>query len=149
MSKQTVGLNKTNALIVNTDRSKIFLRDNRYQKGNDMNNSSYDPWELPAGTVVGRIASSGDIVPCSGASTDGSQYPIGLLADDVSIDAGDTKEVTFVDMGDVASDKIDFYRPEDTLSSIPSGSTRQMRDHLQMMGIKIIPVNEMTQTDNQ
>jgi hypothetical protein len=151
MSSKSVVLNTGNQAIINTETAKIFLRDNRYQKGNYLNNGAYDPLTLVAGTVMGRIATGagtlGNVVPLFSLAGDGSQFPIGILADDVEIDSGDTKEVTIVDFGDVAEDKVVFYYNNDTLNTVVS--SRRLRDHIQAQGIKLIVINEMTQYDNQ
>jgi hypothetical protein len=145
MSSQSSSITGNQA-IIHTDVSKIFLRDNRYQKGNETGNAGYDPLELVAGTVMGRVAATGKLVPCASSATDGSQYPVGILAHDVEIDIGETKEVTIVDMGDVAEDKVDFYYNGDTLDT--QLSSRRMRDWLQAQGIKLITLTEMTDEDN-
>lgn len=146
MSSQTVALNSSNMAIIHTDLSKIFLKDNRYQKGNDLNNSGYDPLELVAGTLMGRVAATGNLTYCNAAASDGSQFPVGILAEDVSLDAGETKSVTIVDFGDVASDKVVFVVTGQGLET--ALSSRRMKDHIQAQGIKLITVTEMTQDDN-
>lgn len=146
MSTQS-GTFGNNQAIINTDVSKIFLRDNRYQKGNQLNNGSYNPLVLVAGTVMGRIGSSNNVVPLYSAAADGSQFPVGVLAQDVSIVSGDTKEITFVDFGDVAADKLVLYYTGDSIESVVS--SRRIKDYLQAQGIKLITSIEMTQLDNQ
>ncbi len=137
---------------MNTDVSKIFLRDNRYQKGNQLGNSSYNPMTLTAGTVMSRIGNSGYLTPLftSGAV---DSLPVGILADDVEIDPGETKEITIVDMGDVAADKLILFYTQrnpafgESLDTVVSG--RRLRDHLAAQGLKLITMTEMTQYDNQ
>lgn len=148
MSKTENVLQTAKQLIQNFDLSKIFLFNNRYQKGNYLNNSGYDPIELEAGTVLGRIGSTNVLIPCHHLSTDGSQYPVGVLAHNVDIDAGDTVEVTICDMGDVAQEKL-ILKYGTTLTSVASGSTRTIRDLLQAAGIKVVGGTEMTDYDNQ
>ncbi len=154
MSSQSVGRNTPNTLIVNQDTSKIFLRNNRYQKGNNINNSSYDQQTMLTGTLMGRVGATGNLVPLLAQATDGSQFPVGILAHDVVIEAGDTDPVTIVDMGDVAEDKIIFFYPfsGNTLDTVPTlnGDSRRLRDYLQAQGIKLISnASEMTAYDNQ
>lgn len=150
MSSQSVVLNTGNQAIINTDVSKIFLRDNRYQKGNDLNNSGYDPLNLVAGTLMGRVTSTGNLTYFNAAATDGSQAPVGILAEDVSIDSGDTEEVTIVDFGDVAADKVVFVVTGQGLeTAVTIGVSRRVKDHLQAQGIKLITTREQTHVDNQ
>lgn len=147
MSSQSFGVNTNNQLTMNTDVSKIFLRDNRYQKGNELNNGSYSPLVLLAGTIMGRIGTTGFLAPLYAPGADGTQFPVGILAKDVSLAVGETKEITIVDGGDVAEDKLLFFFSGQTLETVVSGS--RVRDHIQRQGIKLITSIEMTQNDNQ
>lgn len=152
MSSQS-GTFGTNKAVINTDVSKIFIRDNRYQKGNHLNNGNYDPLTLSAGTLMGRIGNSGYLVPLFTLAGDGSQFPVGILAHDVEIDSGETKEITIVDMGDVVEDKVILFytarNPAAGESLDTVVSNRRLRDHLQAQGIKLITAIEMTDYDNQ
>ena len=151
MSSQTT---TTGSNYARSDRdvSKIFLRDNRYQTGNNLNNGAYDPLTLVAGTIMGRVGNSGYLVPLFTLATDGSEYPVGILAHDVELDSGETKQITIVDMGDVAEDQVVFYYTSinpaaaQTLDSVVSN--RRIRDYLQAQGIKLISGTEMTTYDN-
>jgi len=129
-----------------TDVSKIFLRDNRYQKGYSLNNPTYNPMVLAAGTLMGRISGTGYLAPIYAAGADGTQFPVGILAHDVSIDSGETQEVTIVDGGDVAENKVLFFYSGQTLETVVS--SRRLRDHLQAQGIKLVTSTEMTEYDN-
>jgi hypothetical protein len=147
MSSQSTPVHTNNQMTVLTNTAKIFLRNNRYQSAEETNNTSYDPYVLSAGTLMGRNSTTGKLVPLSVLSTDGSQLPVGVLAEDVSLDAGETKTVAIVDMGDVAEDKVILYHAGQTLDSVVS--SRRLRDHLQAQGIKLIDSDqsEMTAVD--
>jgi hypothetical protein len=69
-----------------------------------------------------------------------------VLANDVELDSGETKEITIVDFGDVAEDKLSFFYSGQTLETVVS--SRRVRDWLQAQGIKLITAIEMTATDN-
>src|ERR1039458_2316584 len=101
MSLQTIGTNNGVQLFVNTDLSRVFLWENRYSKGS-FNNSQYDPLVMKAGTLLGRIGGTQTLCQCFSTSSDGSEYPIGILADDVTIVDGTTVSVPFCNYGDVA-----------------------------------------------
>lgn len=146
MSSQSSSISGNQATI-NTDVSKIFLRDNRYQKNNHLNNGAYDPLTLVAGTLLGRIGSSDLVVPLFSLAGDGSQYPVGILAHDVEIESGETKEISFCDFGDVAYDKVVLFYSGDTLETVVS--SRRLKDYLQAQGVKLITGTEMTAYDNQ
>lgn len=146
MSSQTVTNAGNNMLINKVDTSKIFLRDNRYQTGNTVNNSSYNPMAIPAGTIMGRISATGTLQPMYAPGADGTQFPVGILANDLSLGAGETKQATIVDFGDVDESLITFFWSGQTLDTVVS--SRRVRDYLQAQGIKLISGTEMTAYDN-
>lgn len=146
MSSQQFSAPGSNQAIIKTDVAKIFVRDNRYQKGNHLNNGNYNPLVLVAGTVMGRIGTTGYLVPLFTLANDGSQFPVGILAHDVSIASGVTKEITIVDFGDVVADQVVFYYSGQNLDSVVS--SRRVKDYLQAQGIKLITATELTQYDN-
>lgn len=67
-------------MTVNTDTSKIFLWDNRFDKGS-YTNSTYDAVTILAGTVVG-MTTAGALVPFTSGASNGSQYIVGVLNED-------------------------------------------------------------------
>lgn len=136
-----------NQAINNVDVAKIFLRDNRYQEVNELNNSTYDPLTLSAGTAMGRVTATGNLAPLNTGASDGSQFFVGILAQDMELDAGETKKATIVDGGDVAEDKVIFFYANQGLETVVG--SRRMRDNIQAQGIKLIARIEMTQNDNQ
>jgi hypothetical protein len=147
MSSQTVGTNNGVQLFVKTDTSRIFLWENRYAKA-DFTNSQYDPLVMKAGTLLGRIAATQDLALCDSNSIDGSQYPVGVLADDVTIDEGDVKEISFCNYGDVADDKVIFHGA-DTMDTVVSGRSYRDRIAADTVGIRLVQSTEMTAFDNE
>lgn len=148
MSTVTNNLLTGNQAINNYNLSKIFVFNNRFQTGS-LNNSEYDPMTIPAGTVMGRIAGSNTLFPFYSRATDGSQYPIGILAADMVIVDGTTVNVPICVAGDVVKDKIVFFNPSDTLTTVVSGRTVYDRLGSDSVGIKIVDNNENTYLDNQ
>jgi len=148
MSSNEVALNNGQQAIVNFDVSKIFVYGNRYAKANYTNSDSYDSVDLPAGTVMGRIAATGEVVPCASGASDGSQFPIGVLAQDYTVEAGDTVEVYFCVAGDVVESKLVFDGSDD-LDTVISSKTMRDRIGSDSVGIKLVPSTELTAEDNQ
>lgn len=148
-STATIVLNTGQQIIVNFDVSKVFVRNNRYQKDNYVNNSGYDPITLYQGTVMGRVHATNVIVPLTSTASDGSQFPVGVLANEVLIvDGGDSVNAFLCDMGDVVAEKLIFAKPGDGLETVVS--SRRLKDHLAAQGIKIVNGTiEMTRNDNQ
>ena len=144
---QDITLNSGNSFFINTDTSKIFLGfENRYEKDAYVNNSTYDPQTLLAGTVMGRIAATGAVVPLYPGAPDGSQFPVGILANELVIDAGDTMQAALCQSGDVNEAKIVFFYPGTSLDRVES--SRTTRDWLTLLGIKLVLADELSDYDN-
>ena len=138
----------SNQLTNNFDTSKIFIWDNRYQP-ETITNSSYDEVTLEAGTLVGRVTATGAIVACRSDSADGSQIPLGILKSEHVIPAGDSVETYICIAGDVAEEKVVFFKAGDTAETIVDGRRYKDRIEADTMGIKLVPGTELTSEDNQ
>ncbi len=149
MSSATVRTNTGSQITTDYELGKIFLLDNRYETDNYVNNSNYNPQTIPAGTVMGRVTNTGYLQPVNAAATDGSQRPIGILAQDIiALPGGTSKRASICVAGDVDANKIIFLFG-DTLESIADG--RRFRDRIQAdsVGIKLVfGSTEMTGYDN-
>ena len=146
MSTQTVALNNGTQAIIHTDRSKVFLWNRRSQPGQIQNSDLYDPITIPEGTVLGRISASGLLTPFTSGASNGSQFPIGILIGDRTIEEGTAQDVFFMDDGDVAAEKL-IFQGSDTLETVVS--SRRVKDWLKSYGVKFIEATEMTRTDNE
>lgn len=147
MSSQTIELNTGQQAIIHTNTSKIFVGRNRYEKAN-YTNSTYDPIELVVGTLMGRVSASGLIKPLASGASDGSQFPVGVLAETKTVDDGATEELYFCVEGDVVADQL-IFNGSDTLETVVS--SRRLRDRIgaDTVGIKLITQNtEMSEYDN-
>lgn len=147
MSTVSQVLNNGQQAITNYDLSKIFIGGNRYDKAN-YTNSGYDPVTLSAGTLMGRVSANQKIVPHVSTASDGSQYPVGILASEVTVDDGDTVELYFCTAGDVAEGKV-ILGGSDTLDTVISGRSIRDRIAADTVGIKLVAGTEMTAIDNQ
>lgn len=149
MSSASIRINTGQQITTDYDLSKIFLWNNRYENDSYVNNSGYSTIDLLAGTVMGRIASTGVLVPCLASAVDGSQFPIGILAQDViGLPSGSTKQCAICVAGDVAAGKV-IFKYGDNLETVVSG--RRFRDRIQSdsVGIKLVfNSTEMTDFDN-
>jgi len=148
MSSVNTRVNTGQQITTDYDLSKIFIWENRYEGDNYVNNSNYSPITLLAGTVMGRVSATGVIVPCLASAVDGSQIPVGILAQDIiGLVGGGTKSAAICIAGDVAEDKVIFYY-SDTLETVVSG--RRYRDRIQgdTAGIVLRKRTEMTDFDN-
>lgn len=148
MSSSDQVLNNGQQAITNYDTSKIFLWNNRYDTF-EYENSTGAEVTLEAGTVMGRISTSGKVVPLDSGASDGSQFPIGVLNSKWTVADGETVNVSLCVSGDVASDKLVFTDEYDDLDTVVSD--RRLRDRIgsDTVGIKLVSGTELTGYDNE
>ncbi len=147
MSTNNQVLNTGQQAITNYDVSKIFIGNNRYENAL-YNNSSYDSVTLRAGMLMGRISANNYIVPLQSDASDGSQFPVGILASDYVVEDGDSVNLSLCVAGDVAEEKI-IFTGQDTIETVVS--SRRLRDRIaaDTVGIKVVSGTEMADYDNQ
>jgi len=147
MSSQEVILNNGQQMIVNTDLSKIFVWMNRFENA-DYTNSTYDPITLEAGTLMGRVSATQEIVPLTSGASDGSQVPVGVLNQTCVIDGGSTVSLAICVAGDVVESGV-ILQGSDTMDTVISGRSIRDRIGADTVGIKLVGGTEMTGFDNQ
>lgn len=136
----------SNVLITDYDVKKIFIFDNNYDVAN-LTNSTYDAIDYPAGLILGQVAATGEVVPLNSAASDGSQYPIGILSANVTIEGGDTREVPFCVAGDVAEEML-VFTDADTLETVIEGKQLRARIGSDTVGVKLRFGTDQTRYDN-
>jgi hypothetical protein len=146
MSTVTEILNNGQQAIYNFDTTKIFVRENRYQSGSITNGGLVD-LVIPAGTLLGRVGASQLMKVLASGSTDGSQFPVGISAQDLTIAPAATAAITFCIGGDVVESKI-ILDGSDTLATLIDD--RSIRDRVagDTLGIKLVPSDQLTAFDN-
>jgi hypothetical protein len=145
MATQTTGTSTSNQLTVHTDRAKIFIWNNRYERADYTAGGS--PVTLLEGTVMGRIATTRKVVPMASGAADGSQIPLGILKEDYSLAAGQTAQVWICVSGDVAEEKL-ILAGSDTLDTVVAGQTIRDRIASLTLGVKLVKATRLTETDN-
>ena len=148
MSTVTTSLSTSNQLNSNYDFSKVFLGDNRYESATLLNASETDEIEFPAGTLLGRIGSSNKVVPLTSAASDGSQFPVGILANTITLAAEAEGTVSMCVSGDVATEKV-ILQGSDTMATVISTRTIKDRIGSDTVGIKLVSSTDLTGFDNQ
>lgn len=146
-------------LTTNYDQRNLFIWNNRYNSITaTYTNSTGSEVELLKGMLVGRIAATGLVKQAISTATDGSQMPIGILAENYTVANGDSVDVTFCIQGDVDYGLIVFGgSPADTISTVVSivdSATNTVKmgtigDILNGKGILPIVTTQMTFEDNQ
>lgn len=146
MGSVTTSVNSGNSQFNNYDTSKLFLRDNLYEKGS-YTNDEYEDSPLAMGTLMGRVATTGKLVPLKSGASDGSQFPVGILAENYEVDGGDTIDVSICIAGEVDKSLV-VLDPGDSLETVIS--SRRIKDRIasDTVGIKLVKVDQLTDFDN-
>lgn len=147
MSSNSVGFNNGQQMQVNTNLAKLFPYEKEFKQYN-YTNSTYDTIDLPAGTVMGVVAATGKVVPMTSGASDGSQFPMGILGEDYSIEGGDTISVAIMVKGWVRQDML-LLQGSDTLLTIVSSRRIFERIGSDSVGILIISAVNATNLENQ
>jgi hypothetical protein len=133
----------------NRNVAKIFLGFNTWDNA-DMTNSTYDDLVLAAGTVLGRNSTTKEVVALESDASDGSQFPIGILQDDVTIPAGETFDVAYATGGRVAEEMLVLVKDGDTLDTVIDGKIIRDRIGSDSVGLQIIrTADDLTGFDNE
>lgn len=147
MSSNAQGFNNGQQLQVNTNLAKLFPFEKEFAKYS-YTNSTYDTVTLSAGTVMGVVAATGLVKPMTSGASDGSQYPIGILGQDYSVEGGDTVNVFVMVKGYVRKDMI-LLQGSDELETVVSGKRIYERIGSDSVGVFIQTTESATNYDNQ
>lgn len=147
MSEANETLNTRNQLNTNYDFSKTFIGDNDF-KEMVLLNPEVTEETLEVGQLLGRISANGKVQVLKSAAVDGSQYPVGVLAEQITLAASAEANSTMCVGGDVVQGKIDL-NGADTLDTVIDD--RQLRDRIEgdTLGIYLVESDELTDFDNQ
>jgi hypothetical protein len=145
MSENTVSFNNGQQLQVNTNLAKLFPFE-KEMLSYQLTNSTYGTVTYQAGTVMGVVGSTGEIVPVDSAATNGSQTPVGVLAQDYTLDAGESKNVYIAVRGWVRKDML-IFKVGQTINSIVSN--RRFFELLLAAGLFIQTTESCTNYENQ
>jgi len=135
-----------NMITADTDRAKCFIWNNEFKTGTLLNASGAEA-TFALGTVLGRIAASGKLVPLTTAAEDGSAFPVGVLAQTVTLGIAGEDTVTFAISGDVNESMI-ILDGADTLATVIALRTIGDRLMSDTKGIRTVVVTDSTFNDN-
>lgn len=149
-------------LVTNFDISELFIDgSNNYFRTADYTNGSGSEAMLTAGMLVGRISDSGKITQCDPTADDGSQIPIGVLANNYTVANAATETLTFCCHGKVNASKLTYKSGDkDTVLSIVGADDNSppavvtiavgtVEDALNRAGVYLVATSENTKVDNQ
>lgn len=142
-------------LNTNYDRSKIFIGNNFYVSGS-YTNSTGSEITLAAGQLMGRIFATNKVDKCLSSNTNGSQVPLGILKEAVTVANGATATVSICIAGMVNKDKVTLTGVDawTTSISLTDSATNTvaigtLEDLLRKAGILPIDATELTANNNQ
>lgn len=124
------------------ENKRYFIFNNTFADGQLNNSDEYEPVTFRKGTLLGRIAASGILVPLDSGASDGSQYPVGVLAGDFTVEEGDTVGIRMCVSGEVNEYAI-IFSGDDDFDTIVSGRTLRDRIGADTVGITLVPVEEL------
>ena len=142
----TVNSDQGNFLSINRDTAKVILGNNRFENY-QYSNSTGSEVTLECGTVMGRVASSGDVIPLVSTATDGSQYPIGILTTKHVVADGTSLTVSICIGGNVNQNLLVFSGSDDLDTVIED---RRLADRItgDTYGINLIASTQLSKFDN-
>ena len=148
MSEITTVNQTSNQVQFDVDQSKVFVYGNKFEGANFINLTG-GILSYAVGTVLGRIHATGKVTELKSAATDGSQFPIGILATELTAIAGSgTADINFCNAGEVAEEKV-ILNGADTLLTVVDARILRDRIAADTMGIKLVLGTELTGFDNQ
>lgn len=146
MSSANQVFNGGNFVITNYDTSKLFLRDTRFEVMSYTNSTGVEV-TLPAGLILGRIAATEKVLPLVKAATNGSQYPVGILAQNKTVANGVTVNLNVCIKGELDKDLIILPASTD-FDDVIEAKTLADRIKSDTLGILLVQGQELTSFDN-
>lgn len=146
-SSATTSLSTSNARFTNFNWFKMFLGNNRHENAVFENGDSYDDVTIAVGSVMGRIAATGKVVLLDKDASDGSQFPVGINTEEVTIGAGDEANLSLCVAGEVDANGLVFVTGT-TLATVISGKTVEDRIASDTVGIHLVTGTDLTAFDN-
>lgn len=146
MSTATTVIQTDSQLMTNYDYSKVFIGKNSFENMT-LINSSGGTLTYSAGTLLGRITTGGKVQPLASGASDGSQIPVGILAQTITLTNGSEDTVSVCVSGEVANEKV-ILNGSDTMATNISGRPIKDRIAADTLGIKLIAGTELTNFDN-
>lgn len=145
-SKSTITVQTENQLFVDFNFEKVFIGDNTFEV-ETLTNISGGDLTFEIGTLLGRITASGKVQPLASAAVDGSEIPVGVLAQTIFVADASDEVITMAVSGEVDRDLV-VLDGADTMDTIIDG--RPIKDRIagDTLGIKLITATEITLPDN-
>jgi hypothetical protein len=147
MSTYNNRTNNSNQSVTDFSTEKMFIFNNQYRGGETYTNATGSEVTLAVGTLMGRIEASGKLLPLASGASDGSQIPVGILAEAVTVADTESATVTICIAGEVDGDML-VLDGSDTLDTMIDGRSIRDRINGDTVGIQVIEGTELTGYDN-
>lgn len=150
MSTYTNTSSTNNQSFGNYDTSKIFIGENEFLSGQTYTNGGGAPVTILAGTVVGRLTANQKLIPLLDDANDGSQYPIGIVAENYTVGAGATITNMVICTKGQVDENLIVLDGSDTLDTVIVQLGRTVRDAIgaETVGIVLVGSTELNDHDN-
>jgi hypothetical protein len=140
-----ISQNKPNVLQTDYNQSKLVLGGNRFETVSFT--ASGAAVVLTRGMVIGKISATQKGKALASAATDGSQFPFGIVPENITIADGETQDVSVVVSGDVAAQLVTLDGG-DSMATVVDGKSIGDRVAGDTLGIKLVETDELSQADN-
>lgn len=152
MATATIRDNTTKQATIDYLRKRLALFGNKTIRRNYANISGALE-DVPIGTVMGIVGSTGKYVICKSGATDGSQVPVGIMfeeLEDIAI-AGTQDDVLILNGGQINKGLL-LFDGTDTLTTMVTalgGDKKSMQDWLinNGVGVELISVTDPSEYD--
>jgi len=145
----TVNTSTANFLSIDRDSADVILGGNDFISGS-LKNSTGAAIEYKAGTLLGRVSTTGDLKVLESTAVDGSQFVVGILAETFTIDGGSAQSVPVAVSGMIDEDMV-IFGAADSLSKFDAVvSGRRLRDRIagDTQGIELVKSTQLSGFDN-
>lgn len=141
----------SSSLITNFSVEQIFLGRNRYFTAT-YTNSTGDSVTLNAGRLMGRVLVGQKVLPLVSTATDGSEMPVGVLAQTYTVANGASQTVFICNYGKINENKVSLDAGDTFASVVRTAATGggSIRDLIvRNLQIELEPITELSGEDNQ
>ena len=142
MSKVVSQTATQNMLTTVYDTTKLVLKGGEFNSA-VYTNSTGGPITISVGTLLGRVSATDKVLPLKSAAVDGSQLPVGISTQEITVADTESATIEFVIAGEVEGTLL-VLDGTDTLATAISGKTLGDRIKSDTLGILLINSDELS-----
>ena len=132
-----------NKMVTNYSLKNLILGDNAFTSATYTGSGAGSTIE--EGSLMGRIQATQKVVLLDPAAVDGSQFPVGIALEDITVTAGASVTVNMVNKGRVALDGLTLAAGVALTDNVDG---RTLTDQINLLGISLLGGTELTGYDN-